>query len=90
MKIRILVLPMKIKSTFFFALLALVFLPLKLHGQEDRIAAQKKRTKEFWEVYNLALKYKSTNLQKADSIRKVMIDLSYQEGEYAQFTMWLN
>lgn len=85
MKIRILVLPMKMKSTFFFALLALLFLPLIVLGQQDRIAAQKKRTKEFWEVYNLALKYKSTNLQKADSIRKVMIDLSYQEGEYAQF-----
>lgn len=39
----------------------------------------------FWKLYDLGIQYESTDLQKADSLRNILLDLSYSEGDSARF-----
>ena len=64
---------------FFWSLNALVFAQVKLYPKDNN-------SKEyFWKTYDLGKKYQSSNLQKADSMRFVLLDLCNKHGNYERF-----
>lgn len=47
--------------------------------------AQKDPRNQFWKTYDLGIKYQSSDLHKADSLRKIILDLSYNQDDFAVF-----
>ena len=44
-----------------------------------------KSSEQFWHLMELGTKYQSTNIQKADSLRDMLLNLSAREGDSARF-----
>jgi tetratricopeptide (TPR) repeat protein/two-component sensor histidine kinase len=78
---------MKSKKFYFhglFLLLALTWSTISF-GQVRLYPSDKNSKEYFWKMYDLGKKYQSSNLQKADSMRSVLLNLCNKHGNYEKF-----
>lgn len=78
---------MKSKKFYFhklFLLFALTWSTIA-YGQVKLYPSDKNSKEYFWKMYDLGKKYQSSNLQKADSMRLVLLSLCNKHGNYEKF-----
>lgn len=68
-----------------FLLFFVITLNSSLFAQMKVYSSNKSSKQHFWEMYNLGIVYQSSNLQKADSMRAVLLYLGEKHGMYEKF-----